>query len=154
MSTVDELVGAIYGSTGRFYFLLWIAERKRDQFFLSQYPMETGRRFAGGRSLAVMLCDAGYLKHIEPPSRPLTDDQGRPITLSDGRVIMSHEHAKATWFARETGEMFWLSLLVFAEQWGMTTLPDDAPRSVRAAKPARDLSGVVSELAGIAADLR
>lgn len=150
--TSTHLEAAIFGSSARFRFLLWIAERQRDEFFVSQYWSETGKKWAGAKRCVSVLRDAGYLHRIEPPSHPMLDDQGQPITLPDGTPLRRWEHAGADWSKRDHQTAFWLSLNLFAEEWGITTLIGGTPP--RPPASGRDASAVIARLAELEAGLR
>lgn len=150
-STVPDLEAAIFGSSARFRFLLWIAERQRDEFFVSQYWSETKRSWAGAKRCIYVLRDAGYLNKIAPPSTPMLDDKGQPIMLSDGKVLLRYEHAGADWSRRNRNTALWVSLTMFAREWGTTTLAGETPPTPT---PGRDAAGVIAQLAEIEAGLR
>lgn len=106
--------------------------------------METGKKFAGATKLCRILADAGYLKSISAPSRTIQ---------VNGQPVDSFESPEARWFerVRDQDEQFWEFVLLFAQTWGATTLPSDAPR-VSPRRGGRDVALV--DLAAIEAGLR
>jgi hypothetical protein len=138
VDTADQRAQAMFGSAGRFRFLVWVAGLDPPEFYAAKFTTDTGVSFAAA-SLIVSLRQCGLVERIGTPMRPWLDTKGQQVRDPSGKPISFPEAPGAHWYTR-----------IDHPVWQAITTVDAALGIVPAPTPARrNMDDVLAELAVI-----